>query len=308
MKKVDGCRSLLDICCWKPQDIPKFIFLTVILFFSAYLCTAEESAGAIRFGIMADTHYADTDSKGSRFYRESTAKMAECIEKMNQEKVSFIVELGDFKDQGKPASEEKTISFLKTIEAEFAKFAGPRYHVLGNHDQDSISKKTFLENVENTDIPNDKTYYSFIKKGVQFIVLDANFKKDGTSYDHGNFDWKDASIPKDELVWLKNTITAFNGKSIIFTHQKLCGDDPESIRNAGEVRNILKDSGKVIAVFQGHYHPGGQKKIDGINYYTLKSMIDGSGPENNSYAIVEVNKDFTLKVTGFRKAVSSEMK
>ncbi|OGV54392.1 MAG: hypothetical protein A2X45_05600 [Lentisphaerae bacterium GWF2_50_93] len=276
---------------------------------SAYFCRAEEPAGKnIRFGIVTDPHYADADANGTRFYRESTSKMAECVEKMNQEKVSFLVELGDFKDQGKPASEEKTLAFLKTIEAEFAKFAGPRYHVLGNHDQDSISKKLFLDNVENTGIPKDKSYYSFIKEGIQFIVLDANFKKDGTPYDHGNFDWKDANVPQEELDWLKKTLSDHDGKSIVFIHQRLDSDGDECVRNSPEIRKALSDSGKVTAVFNGHAHNGGLKKIDGISYYTLKAMIEKSGPENNSYAIVEVNKDATLKVIGFRKAASADLK
>ncbi len=283
------------------------LFITLLYGLQSY---AQETVDKnLRFGIVTDPHYADTDPNGSRFYRESIGKMAECVGKMNDEKVDFLVELGDFKDQGKPVSEDKTVSFLKSIEAEFAKFAGPRYHVLGNHDEDSISKKTFMENVENTGIAKDKTYYSFIAKDVQFIVLDANFKKDGAPYDHGNFDWKDANVPGDELEWLKKTLSDHNGKSVVFIHQRLDDDNSaECAKNSSEIRRILSDSGKVLAVFNGHDHKGGLKKIDGIHYYTLKAMIEKSGPENNSYAIVEVMKDSTIKVTGFRRADSAELK
>ena len=276
--------------------------------FSAMLAAGDDNV-IIRFGIVTDAHYADANTSGSRFYRESLAKMRECVGKMNQENVGFLVELGDFKDQGCPASEEETLKFLMSIETEFAKFAGPRYHVLGNHDADSISKNAFLEKVDNTAIPKDKSYYSFTRKGIQFIVLDANFKKDGTSYDHGNFVWSDANISKVELDWLKKTLSDHQGKSLVFIHQQLNTEGTaECVTNASAVRKILTESGKVIAVFNGHAHDGGAQKIDGIHYYTLEAMIEGSGPENNAYAIVEVNKDFSLKVTGFRKARSAELK
>ena len=35
-------------------------------------------------------------------------------------------------------------------------------------------------------------------------------------------------------------------------------------------------------------------------------MVEGAGPENNSYAIVEILNDNSIVVTGYRKAVSKE--
>jgi hypothetical protein len=36
-------------------------------------------------------------------------------------------------------------------------------------------------------------------------------------------------------------------------------------------------------------------------------MVEGSGPENNSYAIVEVQPDMSIIVTGYRKAVDKQL-
>ena len=52
----------------------------------------------IRFGMVTDSHYADRAPKGTRYYQESLAKMRDCVDLMNQEKVAFLIELGDFKD------------------------------------------------------------------------------------------------------------------------------------------------------------------------------------------------------------------
>jgi len=255
-----------------------------------------------RFGIVTDAHYADTEARGGRTYRDGLKLMRECVETMNQEKVDFLIELGDFKDQDNPPVEGKTLDYLKTIEAEFAKFRGSRYHVLGNHDMDSLSKRAFLETVESTGIPKEKSYYAFLHKGVQCIVLDANFKRDGTPYDKGNFDWKDANIPKEEIEWLRKTLSEHNGKAIVFVHQRLDNDGAAiCVRNAAEVRNVLVESKKVVAVFSGHDHPGAKTVMEGIPYYTLRWLTSG-------YAIVEMSNEYDLTVKGFRHVASTALK
>ena len=263
--------------------------------------------GAVRFGIVTDCHYADADTAGTRYYRDSLDKLGECVEAMNEQQVDFLVELGDFKDQDSPPAEQKTLSYLRAVEGVFRKFNGPAYHVLGNHDQDSLSKAQFLTNIKNTGIDPGRNYYSFNSNGVHFVVLDANYKSDGTDYDHGNFDWTDANIPPAELQWLKRDLAASRGAVIVLAHQLLDGAGSHYVKNAAEVRQILEQSGRVLAVFQGHRHDGGYSLIEGIHYYTLKAVIEGPGPENNSYAIVEVRPDMNVNVTGYRKAVGKQL-
>jgi len=260
--------------------------------------------GAVRFGIVTDCHYADADTVGTRYYRYSLDKLAGCVEIMNAQKVDFLVELGDFKDQNSPPIEQKTLSYLQAVENVFHKFDGPTYHVLGNHDQDSISKTKFLNNIENTGIDPGKSHYSFDFNGVHFIVLDANYKSDGADYDHSNFDWTDANIPPAELQWLRQDLATSSGAVVVLIHQLLDGKGSHYVKNAAEIRQILEQSSKVLAVFQGHYHDGNYSLINGIHYYTLKAMVEGPGPENNSYAIVEVLPDMSFTVTGYRKAIS----
>lgn len=263
--------------------------------------------GTVRFGIVTDCHYADADTVGTRYYRHSLDKLAECIDAMNKLQVDFLVELGDFKDQNSPPVERKTLSYLRAAESVFRKFDGPTYHVLGNHDADSISKTQFLNNIENTGIDSDSSYYSFDYNGVHFVVLDANYKTDGADYDHGNFDWTDANIPPAELQWLRQDLATSCGEVIILIHQLLDGTGSHYVKNAAEARQILEQSGRNLAVFQGHFHDGGYNLIGGIHYYTLKAVIEGPSPENNSYAIVEVRPDMSIIVTGYRKADSKQL-
>ncbi len=261
----------------------------------------------LRFGIVTDCHYADEDTMGTRFYRESLDKLAECIARMNAEKVDFLIELGDFKDQNKPPVEEATLSYLEKIEAVFQKFEGPTYHVLGNHDMDNLSKSQFLARVENTGIDSGRNVYSFDVRGLHFVVLDANYKADGADYDHGNFVWNDSNIPRQQLEWLEADLAAADGPAVVFVHQPLDKAGQEYVKNGADVRAILQQSGKVLAVFQGHRHQGGYSEIEGIHYCTHKAVVEGHGPDNNAYAIAEVRPSRDIVVTGYRLAVSREL-
>jgi len=269
--------------------------------------TLGRRQGTTRFGIVTDSHYADTDTIGSRYYRHSLDKLSECVKLMNAQKVDFLLELGDFKDQNNPPVEQRTITYLRAVEKVFQKFNGPTYHVLGNHDVDSISKEQFLTNVENSNIDLSKSYYSFDFNDLHFIVLDANYKTDGTDYNHGNFDWTDTNIPSAELKWLRQDLAAARRPAIVFIHQLLDGTGPVYVKNAADIRQILEQSGKVTAVFQGHHHEGSYSYIEGLHYYTLKAMVEGPGEENNSYAIVEIRPDKSITVTGYRKAISKQL-
>ncbi len=266
------------------------------------------SIALLSFGIVTDVHYADRDPLGSRNYRESIAKMTECVKLMNEKKVDFFIELGDLKDQDTAITEELTLKYLDAIEKVYGQFNGPRYHVLGNHDVDSISKEQFTDRVENTGIDKGSTYYSFDLNGLHFVVLDANFKTDGSDYDRGKFDWTDTNIPLKQLNWLRKDLGSTSKPVITFVHQQLDVAGSTGIKNGPQVRQVLQDSKRVLAVFQGHHHPGHYSYIEGVHYYTLKGLVEGSGVLNNSYAIVEVYEDDSILVTGYRKALSKELK
>ena len=130
----------------------------------------------LKFGWVTDIHYAFRETKWNRFYTESILKLKEAVELFNSSRLDFVIETGDFKDQNEQPDYEKTMQYLKKVEGEFAKYKGDRFHVFGNHDVDSISKDDFLNIVENSGIPKDKSYYSFERNGIKCIVLDACFR------------------------------------------------------------------------------------------------------------------------------------
>lgn len=271
--------------------------------------TFSQSKPSFRFGIVTDSHYADRDPAGTRYYRESVAKMEEAMQEMNRMKMDFVIHLGDFKDQAEQPDEQSTLSYLIKLEQTFTSFKGPRYHVLGNHDADSISKEQFLDHVTNTGIDKTLTYYSFDNKGIHFIVLDADFTKDGVPYNKGNFDWKDTFIPPKEMTWLKNDLNKTKLPVIVFSHQLLddVDDADYCVSNAKEVRDILADNHKVLAVFQGHRHEVRYNRMSNIHYCTLPGMVDYSGLENNSFSVIEVYPGGDLNMIGYKRAPGREL-
>jgi hypothetical protein len=279
------------------------------LMFAPELFAQNAKKPVIRFGVLSDVHYADREPAGDRFYRQSLSKVKEAVDEMNHQNVDFLIELGDFKDQDTTPNEANTLNYLTNIESVFQKFEGPTYHVLGNHDMDGISKQQFLESVENTDIPSTESYYSFNRKKIHFVVLDGNFTKEGKSYDHGNFSWEDASIPEQEISWLKDDLKQNKLPVIIFIHQMLdeSKNVKQAVQNASKVRQILEQSGNVIVVFQGHVHEERYNLINGIHYYSVNAVVDGDGPENSAYMIVDVYKDGSLKIDGYRRATDREI-
>jgi alkaline phosphatase len=258
-----------------------------------YALPTSYNRKTIRFGVVTDLHYAKRDTVGTRYYKQSIDKLNDAMKIFNENDLDFIVELGDFKDMTADADSVQSLLFLDEIEAVFQQFKGPKYHVPGNHDMDCISKTDFLKHTSNSGKAKGKNYYSFVHKGLKFITLDANYNEDGSDYDSGNFDWTKAYIPDGQKQWLANEL---NGKHpvIIFVHQLL---DSFSglwsdlyVRNATEVVEILERRNNVLAVFQGHHHAEHHSFHNGIHYFTNKAMIEGAYPENNSFAIVEIDR------------------
>ena len=265
---------------------------------------------SVRFGLLADSHYADREPVGTRYYRDSLAKMRECIQVLNDKAVDFAIHLGDLKDEDESPREAGTLEYLRVIEKEYAQFHGPRYHCIGNHDLDSISKTQFLQNIENTSIPQDQGYYSFDQKGFHFIVLDPNYHPGGRHHHKGDFEWYDAHLPEHEWAWFENDLRRTQLPTVVFCHFTLYNftrdEHPYYVTDYLRAQKLMESSGKVIAVFQGHVHQEDFIEINGIHYCTQLGMIDHGGLENNSFAIVEVTAK-EIKINGYKRATTKKL-
>jgi alkaline phosphatase len=255
---------------------------------------ARDDQEPLRIGLITDLHYADKPPAGTRHYRETPGKLAEAAARFKQDEVKLIVELGDLIDAADSVETERR--YLRTINRDFSAASNDRHYVLGNHCVDTLTKAEFLDGVE-----QKRSYYSFDRGGFHFVVLDACFRGDGKPYGRKNSTWTDANIPAAEVEWLRADLKAASQKTIVFAHQRLDVSNAHGVKNGAEVRRVFEESGKVLAVFQGHSHRNDLKEIGGIHYCTLVAMIEGSGAENNGYSVMEVAPDGTIRLAGFRK-------
>lgn len=256
----------------------------------------------VKIGIVTDLHFADKATAGTRHYRESRAKLQEAVELFKEQKVDFVVELGDIVDAAPTVEIEQ--GYLKEIDAVIKSAGVPVHYVLGNHCVATLSKPEFFEI---TGVK--KSYYSFDQNGVHFVVLDACFNKEMKPYHRDNFVWTDTNIPPEEQAWLKKDLNATALPVVVFAHQRLDLEPSASyaVKQSPQVRTILEASGSVRAVFQGHSHKNELNKINGISYCTLAAMVEGAGKENNAYGILDVSSDGSVRLTGYRKLQDREL-
>lgn len=248
----------------------------------------------VRFGLVTDLHYADKAPAGSRHYRDSFDKLTGAAAKFGDLQPQFVVELGDLVDAAPSAKQE--LAYLKKIDGVFASISKERHYVLGNHCVATLSKEEFLDGVE-----RKKSYYSFDAGDHHFVVLDACFLGNDQPYRRNNFEWNDANVPPVELEWLKADLHQTKHQTIVFVHQRLDDSKQHAVKNASAVRRILEESGRVLAVFQGHSHQNDHQEIAGIHYCTLRAMVEGAGIENNAFTQVDVLAGGVMRVTGFDK-------
>ncbi len=259
----------------------------------------------VRFGVIADAHYADIPSAHGRAYALSKARVAEAAATFAARGVDFAIELGDFKDLARTADGKPdptgTAKFADEIEAAFATFPGPRYHVLGNHEMDVLNKDEILLHFTNTGFTRALPNYVFKRGGVTFIVLDGCFNAKGEDYvgTTCNWDWTDANMPPAELKWLQLELDRAPGHVAVFIHQRIDSTARacHRVKNGEEVQRMLEKSGKVIGVFQGHDHVGGFTREHNLDHYTFPAMVEG---ENESrFAEVAIYPSGRVSVTGF---------
>lgn len=249
---------------------------------------------SLRFALATDSHFSEKEALDDKHYADSLLKMEEFVKTVNDLNCAFAVHLGDFKDEDLVPDPAATLDYLQRMEEEFSNFKGKRFHCIGNHDLDSITKKQFLHHIENSGIDTGNSYYSFELGSVKFIVLDANFNSEGEDHffqEGGN--WEEPFLPEGELKWLEEELENSPHSCFVFCHHPLFAYVKNGhhyhVTNYLEVRRVLEESGKVIAVFNGHMHEEMFHEINAIQYLAMNSMLEGTFVQRNCFYIVEIS-------------------
>ncbi len=223
-----------------------------------------QSVQQLKIGLLNDLHYDGGVQALNRLY--------ESVAALSHGGIEFLVVLGDLIDS---SSEGNAKRLLREVSALCDSFHGTVRYMPGNHDLDHLSKAQFYNALG---CAGDVSTFRFQQEDLDFISIDGNFSPDGTEYDQGNFDWKESFVPDEQLVWLGKQLAAAKAPVVLFSHQRIDIPGEFSVQNHAAVRDVIRLSGKVRAVFQGHQHADDLRQIDGTAYYTLGAHIDDAGP------------------------------
>jgi predicted phosphodiesterase len=237
----------------------------------------------LRIGLLNDLHYDGSVQALNRLY--------EAVATLNHGAAEVLVVLGDLLNA---ESEANACRLLREVAALCDSFRGTVHYMPGNHDLDHLSKERFFQALGRAD---DSPTFSFKQGGVDFICIDGNFSPNGAEYDHGNFDWRESRVPAEQLKWLEVQLAAAGTPTVVLSHQRLDIACMHSVRNHEAVREIIRKSDKVKAVFQGHQHADDLRQIDGTTYYTLSAHKDDAGP-----AMIYINPKAIRLERDFRAA------
>lgn len=233
----------------------------------------------MKIGIFTDSHYSSVVC-GIRQNNKSLEKIGVAFECFARENCELAVCLGDMIDHDNNHEAEK--ANLKSIADVISDYGIECKAVMGNHDAFAFEREEFYSILGETFIPEN-----IYTDSVNLIFLDACWFKSGIHYMPGDTDWTDTYYPGvDELRDILDTI---NGDAYIFMHQNIDPEIENELRlyNDAEIREVLEQSGKVKAVFQGHCHTGSDTTVNDIRYITYPAVCEN----DDAYYIAELTED-----------------
>ena len=293
------------------KKVSVFFCFGFLLLLTVNQLHAQLAQPVIRFGLIADPQYADADSRGTRFYRNSLKKLEDCVAAFNQEKLPFMIDLGDITDRN-PADLDPVLQVLR-------KFRSPVYTTPGNHDYKAISSNEAL--YRKLGMP--AAYYSFKKGNWRFVMLNTN---EIAAYSNVTGTWKEqelnamlkkikenngknaeeynGGISSRQLQWLKELLqrSERTGENVlIFSHHPFGCAEGLTALNDKEVIALVARFKCVRALIAGHHHAGAFCEINSIPCIVAEGMVETA--HQNSYGIVELYPD-RLILKGYGRMTS----
>lgn len=220
----------------------------------------------MKIGIFTDSHYSSAECTcGDRYNSRSLEKIREALAFFKAEHCELVLSLGDLIDR--ESEHQKEVENLQQIADTIVASELPFLALMGNHDAFAFTVEEFYNILGQQYKPKD-----ICDGQCNLIFLDTCYFTSGMHYMPGDSDWTNTFLPN--LSELKEKIAACSGKVYVFSHQNIDPTVQEQhiVANATEICDILEQSGKVRAVYQGHYHPGNQYEQNGILYRTFPAM------------------------------------
>jgi len=274
----------------------KILVFSLLLVLLHGVSLGQQKNAPLKIGLIADPQYADQNTKGSRFYRNSLSKLDSATTAINATGVDFTVIVGDLVDVG---TKDLTPA-LRHLD----KLKAPVYNLLGNHDYVDVKDGATLYKAYRMPAP----YYTVEKGHWLFILLNTNelseYATSATSAEHSAWQalnnqlkleqrqntqpWN-GGISTQQLAWMEKQLKKAEKDAknvIIFTHHPLFPENGLETLNNRDILAVIEKYPRVKAVISGHHHPGNFGNYKGIPMITLEGMIETSN--ENAYGVLEL--------------------
>jgi predicted phosphodiesterase len=288
--------------------------LALVTPFSGFGPTTARAAvePIFRFGVVADPQYAPIAPIGTRYYSNTLWKLRDAIKFFNQEKLAFVVTLGDIIDRDW-GSYAHILPLYRTL-------VHPNFFLIGNHDFSVASD--YLNLVLQT-LGLQRAYYAFAGGGHRFIVIDGNeislFANAAGSEKYaaaenriavmraagaGNAHPWNAGISNRQFAWIEETMNNANAageRVIALCHYPVYPRNYHNLWDDRRLVELLTSYDNFVMFMNGHNHAGNFGAIGAKYFVNFKGMVET--PDHTAFAIVEVYDD-RIKIRGLGAEVS----
>jgi hypothetical protein len=255
---------------------------------------------SVKFKFFTDSHHDPIKAtEGTKVYQDTEEKITALVTEVNaRDDIAFVFQNGDWVDGS--ASQSAAEADLVTIQAKLALCNKPQFSAIGNHDVYRLTKDYYMATVG-----QPARWYSFIRGGVLFIVLDGNYRSDANGSDlensavTGNPGPYVSYIPPEQREWLEAEIAASKYPVVIMCHYPVyySGSNSWGLTNGAAVRSILEaHDDKVIGCLGGHLHDNFVRRVNGILYANMHALVTGSYPSVPAADVTVYPDAMTFKI------------
>jgi 3',5'-cyclic-AMP phosphodiesterase len=247
----------------------------------------------MRFALISDVHLgppASHQGKLRKLTHLSEELVTAFVRRMRDEiNPDVVVNLGDVLEDESPEKDRERYARFVSMLREIGK---PLLHVAGNHDTINLKPEELCAMWGTS----SEVTYSRDHGGIHFAIL--------RTIEHRG---ERIELPEAQIRWLAADLAGTTLPSIVLMHHpasemRLEGNRwfekrPHLCRivERSALREVLENSGKVLAVFNGHVHWNHLDIIAGIPYITLQSLIenlddDAPGRPAGAYAVCDIDE------------------
>ncbi len=279
----------------------------------------------MRIAVFTDIHHNDQNIA----HRHCTSAIPILCDTFNRFanpvlRPDMIISLGDLIMASRKALAQECFQddtqHLNEILGFFAQSGfGPVHHIHGNHEDKNLSRAAVaaIAAKQGADFSS-----KIIEQGGLSLILWSPGTRIAPETNGA------MAVPAAELSWLKTALAKVNHPTIVMTHLPLDGDltdfkkssldgrpnpvfGKKTIRpdyfathypNTKQIREIIAQSGKVVACLAGHAHWNEARMQDNVAYITLPSLVENANNQpHKGWAMVEndsQNKAIHIMVHG----------